>query len=116
MYYPVTDLNRKCENMAKSIIIFGGGLTSLAVGCYGLMNCYRTSIFEMINKAGGIGAGWKRTGYTIDGAMHWFYSTKPRTGYYKLWEKHGAEQKGRIISYDKYSLIKDESGKVFTIF
>jgi glycerol-3-phosphate dehydrogenase len=31
----------------KSIIIIGGGLTGLSAGCYGRMNGYRTSIFEM---------------------------------------------------------------------
>jgi len=38
--------------MAKSIIIIGGGLTGLAAGCYGQMNGYQTSIFEMGEKAG----------------------------------------------------------------
>ena len=38
--------------MAKSIIIIGGGLTGLSAGCYGQMNGYQTSIFEMADKAG----------------------------------------------------------------
>jgi phytoene dehydrogenase-like protein len=37
----------------KSIIIIGGGLTGLSAGCYGRMNGYRTSIYEMHSIAGG---------------------------------------------------------------
>ena len=38
--------------MDKSIIIIGGGLTGLAAGCYGRMNGYHTSIFELHNAIG----------------------------------------------------------------
>ena len=55
--------------MAKSLIIIGGGLTGLAAGCYGMMNGYRTSIFEMHDKAGGLCTGWKRRSYTIESAL-----------------------------------------------
>jgi phytoene dehydrogenase-like protein len=40
--------------MEKSIIIIGGGLTGLSSGCYGRMNGYKTSIFEMHDMAGGV--------------------------------------------------------------
>jgi phytoene dehydrogenase-like protein len=39
--------------MSKSIVIIGGGLAGLSAGCYGEMNGYQTSIFEMADKAGG---------------------------------------------------------------
>jgi phytoene dehydrogenase-like protein len=102
--------------MEKSIIIIGGGLTGLAIGCYGRMNGYRTSVFEMHNKAGGVCTGWKRKGYTIDGAMNWLVGTKPGTDYHKLWEELGAAQKWKIFNHDRYSLIEDKSGKVFTVY
>jgi phytoene dehydrogenase-like protein len=44
--------------MEKSIIIIGGGLTGLALGCYGRMNGYKTTIFEMHKIAGGVCTGW----------------------------------------------------------
>ena len=102
--------------MDKSIIIIGGGLTGLAAGCYGRMNGYRTSIFEMHDKAGGVCTGWKRQGYTIDGAMNWLVGTKPGTGLYKFWEELGAAQEWQVFNHDQYSLIEDESGKVFTMY
>lgn len=102
--------------MDKSIIIIGGGLTGLAAGCYGRMNGYRTSIFEMHDKAGGVCTGWKRKGYTIDGAMNWLIGTKPGTSYYKFWEELGAAQEWQVFNHDQHSLIENESGKVFTMY
>ena len=69
--------------MEKSLIIIGGGLTGLAAGCYGQMNGYRMSIYEMHSIAGGVCTGWKRKDYTIDGAMHWLVGTKPVTSSYE---------------------------------
>jgi len=102
--------------MEKSIIIIGGGLTGLAVGCYGRMNGYRTSVFEMHDKAGGVCTGWQRKGYTIDGAMNWLVGTKPGTSFYKFWEELGAVQQWQIFNHDQHSLIEDENGKVFTMY
>ena len=102
--------------MEKSIIIIGGGLTGLAAGCYGRMNGYRTFVFEMHDKAGGVCTGWKRKGYTIDGAMNWLLGTKPGTSYYKFWEELGAVQKWQIYNHDHFILIEDENGQVFPMY
>lgn len=116
MHYPVNNISRKGRNVEKSIIIIGGGLTGLAAGCYGRMNGYRTSVFEMHDKAGGVCTGWQRKGYTIDGAMNWLVGTKPGTSFYKLWEELGAAQQWKVINLDQFTIIEDESGKVFTMY
>jgi len=100
----------------KSIIIIGGGLSGLATGCYGQMNGYRTTIFEMHDKAGGVCTGWKRKGYTIDGAMNWLIGTKPGTNFYKFWEELGAAQKWEVYNHDRYSNIEVESGRIFSLY
>jgi len=102
--------------MDKSIIIIGGGLTGLAAGCYGRMNGYRTSIFEMHDKAGGVCTGWKRKGYTIDGAMNWLLGTKPGTSYHKFWEELGAAQQWQIFNHDQFVQVEYESGQVFPMY
>ena len=102
--------------MEKSIIIIGGGLAGLSAGCYGQMNDYRTSIFEMHDKAGGVCTGWQRKGYTIDGAMNWLLGTKPGTSYYKFWEELGAAQQWQIFNHDQFISIEDENGKVFPMY
>jgi phytoene dehydrogenase-like protein len=42
----------------KSIIIIGAGLAGLSTGCYAQMNGYKTQIFEMQNKPGGVCVSW----------------------------------------------------------
>jgi phytoene dehydrogenase-like protein len=102
--------------MEKSIIIIGGGLTGLAVGCYGRMNGYKTSIFEMHDKAGGVCTAWKRKGYTIDGAMNWLVGTGPEKNLHKLWEELGAAGNWKIYNHDVYTIYEDKDGKAFNVY
>jgi len=55
----------------KSIIIIGAGIAGLAAGCYGQMNGYRTQIFELHDKPGGLCTSWQRRKSTIDGCLRW---------------------------------------------
>ncbi len=102
--------------MGKSIIIIGGGLTGLSAGCYGQMNGYKTTIFEMHDIAGGVCTGWKRKGYTIDGAMNWMVGTNPESSFYKFWEELGAAQGWKVYNHDRYSISEDQDGKTFTAY
>jgi len=100
----------------KSLIIIGGGLAGLAAGCYGRMNGYRTSIFEMHSIAGGVCTGWKRKGYTIDGAMNTLMGTRPGTSFYRFWTELGVTQQWEISNHDQYILLENEEGKIFTMY
>jgi phytoene dehydrogenase-like protein len=102
--------------MGKIIIIIGGGLTGLSAGCYGQMNGYKTTIFEMHDKAGGVCTAWKRKGYTIDGAMNWLVGTNPKSVYYHFWEELGAAQGWKIINDEQYTISEDKAGRAFTIY
>jgi phytoene dehydrogenase-like protein len=100
----------------KSIIIIGGGITGLSAGCYGQMNGYRTTIFEMHDGTGGVCTGWKRKGYTIDGCMHWLVGTNPANGFYHIWEELGAAQGWNIVDHEQYMRIEGQGGKTFTVY
>jgi len=102
--------------MEKSIIIIGGGLAGLSTGCYGRMNGYKTTIFEMHDKAGGVCTAWKRKGYTIDGAMNWLVGTRPGSQFYKFWEELGAAKGWKIHNHDLYMTSEGKDGKAFTIY
>jgi phytoene dehydrogenase-like protein len=103
-------------NLEKSIIIIGGGLAGLSTGCYGQMNGYKTTIFEMHKKAGGVATAWKRKGYTIDGAMNWLVGTMPGSQFYTFWEELGATGKWKIFNHDRYMVSQDKEGRTFSIY
>jgi phytoene dehydrogenase-like protein len=102
--------------MDKSIIIIGGGLTGLSLGCYGRMNGYKTSVFEMHDSAGGVCTGWKRKGYIIDGAMNWLVGTSPQNSFHKFWEELGAASRWKIYNHDLYWVYEDKDGRVFNVY
>jgi phytoene dehydrogenase-like protein len=102
--------------MEKSIIIIGGGIAGLSAGCYGQMNGYRTQIFEMNDKPGGVCTAWKRKGYTIDGCIHWLVGTNPANNFYPIWEELGALPGQTIVNHDYFLRIEGKGGKVFNVY
>jgi phytoene dehydrogenase-like protein len=102
--------------MEKTIIIIGGGLTGLAAGCYGRMNGYKTTIFEMHDKAGGVCTAWKRKGYIIDGAMNWLVGTRPGAPYYNFFEELGAAKEWKIYNHERYSVTEGPDDWAFTTY
>jgi phytoene dehydrogenase-like protein len=103
----------------KSIIIIGAGLAGLATGCYAQMNGYKTRIFEMQNKPGGVCVSWKRKGYTFDYAIHNVFgvSSKPvKSLYSKVWQELGALKGASAYSFSEYVQVEDPEGKVFTVY
>lgn len=102
--------------MDKSIIVIGAGIAGLACGCYGRMNGYRTTIFEMHDKPGGLCTSWERKGYTIDGCVHWLVGSRPGSYMYRLWQELGAAQEWKIVDHDVFCRIEGEDGKVFTAY
>ncbi len=91
--------------MEKSIIIAGAGISGLSAGCYGQMNGYRTTIFEMHNIPGGLCTAWKRKGYTFDISMHML------TGSFagpikKMWQELGVIKNFKFHYHDHMSLVE----------
>lgn len=100
----------------SSIIIIGAGIAGLSAGCYGQMNGYRTQIFEMHDKPGGVCTSWKRKGYTIDGCLHWLVGSRPGSAFYRIWEELGAVQGRRMIDHEEFMRIEGEGGKVLILY
>ena len=93
--------------MTKSIAIIGGGIAGLAAGCYGRMNGYTTTIFEMHDLPGGQCASWKRNGYTIDGCIHWLTGSGPASAFNRVWRELGALQGRKIVDHDEYMRVSN---------
>jgi len=100
----------------KSIIIIGAGIAGLSAGCYGQMNGYRTQIFELHDKPGGLCTSWKRRGYTIDGCIHWLVGSSPGNAFYRFWEELGAVQGRRMIDHEEFMRVEGKEGKVLIVY
>ena len=103
--------------MDKSVIIIGAGIAGLSAGCYGQMTGYRTSIFEMQDKPGGVCTSWQRDGYTIDGGLEWVVGSAPGNEFYGIWEELGAAlPERRVVNYDELGRIEGDGGKAFVLY
>jgi phytoene dehydrogenase-like protein len=100
----------------QSIIIIGAGIAGLSAGCYGRMNGYRTRIFEMDTKPGGVCTAWKRKGYTIDTCIHWLVGSRPGTIFHRFWEELGAVQGRRMIDHEEFMRVEGKGNKVFIVY
>ena len=61
---------------SDTIIIIGAGIAGLAAGCYAQMNGYKTQIFEMHDRPGGLCTAWQRQGFVFDGCIHYLFGIK----------------------------------------
>lgn len=100
----------------NSIIIIGAGFAGLAAGIYAQMNGYKTQIFEMHDKPGGLCTSWKRKGYTIDACIHWLVGSNPKSGMYNYWEEVGIAQNREFINMEEYMQVEDVSGRTITFY
>lgn len=100
----------------KNIIIIGAGIAGLSAGCYGQMNGYRTRIFELHDKPGGLCTSWKREGYTFDGCIQWLMGSRTGTPMYRIWQELGAAQGRRFVEYDVYQRVEGNDGRALSIY
>jgi phytoene dehydrogenase-like protein len=100
----------------NSIIIIGAGFAGLAAGIYAQMNGFKTQIFEMQDKPGGLCTSWNRKGYTIDGCIHWLVGSSPDSGMHRYWKEVGIAQNREFIYMDEYMRFEDTDGRNFTFF
>jgi phytoene dehydrogenase-like protein len=102
--------------MGKSVIIIGAGIGGLATGCYAQMNGYKTRIFEMGSKPGGLCTAWERKGYTIDGCLHWLVGSAPGSEFYKIWQELGILRGQKIYDPDRFFRFENKEGEFFDLF
>lgn len=100
----------------NSVIIIGAGFAGLAAGIYAQMNGYKSQIFEMHDKPGGLCTSWQRKGYTIDGCIHWLVGSNPGSNMHDYWEEVGVAQGREFINMDKYMYFEGSDGRTLTFY
>ncbi len=79
------------------------------------MNGYKTKIFEMQDKPGGVCVSWKRKGYTFDYAVHNVFGVTPNSVNNNMWQELGALKGLKAHSFKEFVQIEDSTGKVLTV-
>jgi phytoene dehydrogenase-like protein len=102
--------------MDKQVIIIGAGIAGLSAGCYLQMNGYKTRIFEMDTRPGGVCTAWKRKGYTIDGCMHWLVGTNPSSAMHRVWDELGLMQRHTFINHEEYLRVEGKDGRFMALY
>jgi phytoene dehydrogenase-like protein len=103
--------------MEKKIIIIGGGIAGLAVGCYARMNGYGAELFELHDKPGGLCTSWTRKGYLVDGCLHWLVGSGPAArGLHQCWQELGALQGRKFLDHEIYISVRGKDGKVLNVY
>ncbi len=100
----------------KSVIIIGAGVAGLTTGIYAQMNGYKTQIFEMGIKPGGLCTAWQRKGYIIDGCLHWLVGSSSKSSMHHLWQEVGALKDKTIIDHEVFMRYESPDGKAVTLY
>jgi phytoene dehydrogenase-like protein len=102
--------------MEKSIIIIGAGIAGLSAGIYGRANGYKTTIYELHDKPGGLCTSWKRKGYTFNGCIHWLVGSARGGGMNRMWRELGALDDTGIVDHDEFIRVENNEGKQFVLY
>jgi phytoene dehydrogenase-like protein len=101
---------------SRSVIIIGAGFAGLSAGIYAQMNGYKSEIFEMHDKPGGLCTSWQRKGYTIDACIHWLVGSNPSSYMHDLWEEVGLVQERKFINMDEYMHYEGPDGRKLVLY
>lgn len=101
----------------KSIIIIGAGIGGLATGVYAQLNGYRTTVFELHDRPGGVCTSWKRKGYIFEGCMHALAGTGPTSAFHDVWRQLGVDfDRQPAIVHSELARVEDETGKTLVLY
>ncbi|MBW2263235.1 MAG: NAD(P)/FAD-dependent oxidoreductase [Deltaproteobacteria bacterium] len=100
---------------SRKVIIIGGGVAGLSLGCYLRMNCYETEVLEQSAAAGGVCAAWTRKGYTFDGATEWLPGSAPPLNLHDILAEIVDFSRLEIAPFPQFTRV-ERGGKVLRAF
>jgi phytoene dehydrogenase-like protein len=81
------------------------------------MNGFKSKIFEMHNKPGGLCTAWKRKDYIFDLCIDFLIGITPHSDVYKLWEELGMVQDREFITPEDFFIqVIDNHGNKFVVY
>jgi phytoene dehydrogenase-like protein len=95
----------------KKISIIGAGISGLSAGIFSRLNGFEAVIYEMGQKAGGVCSSWERSGYYVNGSIHWLVGSAPGTDLYELWRQLGAIEGNAFYNHVSFIEYKNLNGQ-----
>ncbi|MCL2763339.1 MAG: NAD(P)/FAD-dependent oxidoreductase [Treponema sp.] len=83
------DLYLYAYRYMKRIAVIGAGVSGMAAAIYCLKSGLDVTVYEKHTKSGGLCSGWKRSGYSFEGAVHWINDSAASDPIYRLWCETG---------------------------
>jgi phytoene dehydrogenase-like protein len=102
--------------MVESIAIIGAGIAGLAAGCYAQMNGYRSRIFELHTRPGGLCTSWQRGGYTFDGCIHWLVGSGQGSAMNRIWQELGAVQGRTMVDHEEFMRVEGPGDRAWIVY
>ncbi len=101
--------------MEKTVGIIGAGIAGLSAGCYARMNGYKTTLFEIHSKPGGLCTSWKQGDFTVDACIHWLCGSNPKSRMRETWDEVGALVGKTLVNHEIFTQVEME-GKVLKVY
>lgn len=99
----------------KKMLIIGGGVSGLSVGCYAQMNGYQSEIHEMHSVSGGVCASWKRGEFLFDHCLHWVLGSNKGTNLFPVFRELGISDSVRFHYPERFRQITMK-GQCLTVY
>jgi len=95
---------------SKKINIIGAGVAGLSAGIYARLNGFEATVFEMVNRTGGACTSWEKSGYNVNGSIHWLVGSAPGIDFYEMWRDLGILDEIDFYYYNSFIEYKNIDG------
>jgi phytoene dehydrogenase-like protein len=99
----------------KKIVVIGGGVSGLSVGCYAAMNGFEADVYEMHASPGGVCTSWRRKDFLFDHCLHWVIGSGRGNSMYPLFEEMHIADSVEFYHTDRFRRIRCD-GKDVVIY
>ena len=88
-------------------------MSGMTAAIYCLRSGFDVTVYEQHSRSGGLCTGWKRQGFTFEGALHWLNDSNEADPMYRLWHDTGILEDGvKTYRGDPYCVYDHQGTKI----